>query len=113
MKIFCNMYQARNKKYKETNKFYWLTLAIVSILIIGINVYMVLRKKPSIETKAEPYLRPLPTGVDLNILNEISVLQQAIPLKPEEFYQFVKKYSGNINDSNNSKNSDVTVKQRQ
>jgi len=87
------MYQARIKKVQEANKFYWLTLAIVSVLIIGVNVYMTVRKPPSIVQKAEPYMQPLPTGVDLEIVDKIARLQEVIPINPEEFNRLVKKYS--------------------
>ncbi len=99
-----NISQGYSKKLQESNKFYWFTLAIISVLVIGINVYMVVRKPPSLVQKAKSYLAPLPTNVDLNLLQDLSVLQENIPLSPEEFYKLVLKYSQQpSNGSTNSK----------
>ncbi len=95
-----NSQQVYNKKVQETNKFYWFTLAIVSFLVIGVNIYMMIRKPPDIVVQAQPYLVPLPTDVNLNLIQDLQVLQENTPLSPQDFYNLVKKYQVQPNSVN-------------
>lgn len=95
-----NISQGYSKRLKESNKFYWFTLAIISILVIGINVYLVVRRPTSIVQQAQSYLTPLPTNVNLDLLQDLKVLQDNTPMSPREFYKLVLKYSTPTNNVN-------------
>jgi len=79
-----------DKKLQELLKLYWFFTGLVIALVLGVNIYFVLKKPADIATQVQDKLTPLPSDLDFKVIDRVVEYEENLPLKIEAFEDIVE-----------------------